>query len=387
MPYQFNPFINELDYYEGNPFDQDLNTTDQPQFLTFRTDEVTNHTVFVGDDAGVNSTGAYSTFVGEHAGEGDEGTRSTGLGYRALYYNSGDYCTGFGYQALRSNTGNYSTGIGVDALRSNTAGNCNAFGYQALYYNKGTYSNAFGYYGLVYNTGDYSNGFGYLTLQCNTGDNCNAIGYKALDYNNGDYNTAFGDQAFNTWTDNVGSAKTFAPEDCTPATNQVTITGHGFGTGYINLKVSTDDTLPAGLDAGIDQWKIIDVNTLECVTDTFADGGSGTHTLTPPVIYTNSMALGYNAEPDASYQIMLGDANITEVKTIGKYIGSGAHLDQSIDDAAIPVLTLDQADISEGFINFIGSDRGVITEATNSLESVRVEINGTVRRIAMYADA
>ena len=63
------------------------------------------------------------------------------------------------------------------------------------------------------------------------------------------------------------------------------------------------------------------------------------------------------------------------------------HIDQKEDDEAIPVLALDQADISEGFINFIGSDRGVITGATDSVESVRVEVNGTVRRIAVYADA
>lgn len=63
------------------------------------------------------------------------------------------------------------------------------------------------------------------------------------------------------------------------------------------------------------------------------------------------------------------------------------HVDQSVNDAAIPALILDQADISEGFINFIGSDRGVITGATNSLESVRVEIGGVVRRLALYVDA
>lgn len=63
------------------------------------------------------------------------------------------------------------------------------------------------------------------------------------------------------------------------------------------------------------------------------------------------------------------------------------HIDQKEDDEAIPVLALDQADVSEGFINFIGSDRGVISESTSSTESVRVEINGTVRRLALYADA
>lgn len=63
------------------------------------------------------------------------------------------------------------------------------------------------------------------------------------------------------------------------------------------------------------------------------------------------------------------------------------HVDQSDNGGAIPVLSLDQADTSDGFINFIGSDRGVITEATDSVQSVRVEVNGVVRRVALYADA
>ena len=76
------------------------------------------------------------------------------------------------------------------------------------------------------------------------------------------------------------------------------------------------------------------------------------------------------------------------------YVGIGittalaqTHIDQTSTTVAIPVLALDQADVSEGFINFIGSDRGVITGATNSVGSVRAEINGTVYRLALYADA
>ena len=43
------------------------------------------------------------------------------------------------------------------------------------------------------------------------------------------------------------------------------------------------------------------------------------------IIYENSTALGYNAEPDASNQIMLGDTNVTQIKsTANLYLtGSG----------------------------------------------------------------
>jgi len=68
-------------------------------------------------------------------------------------------------------------------------------------------------------------------------------------------------------------------------------------------------------------------------------------------------------------------------------IAAKLHVDQSSTTAAIPVLILDQADESEGTINFIASARGVISGATDSTESVRVELNGTVYRLALYADA
>lgn len=63
------------------------------------------------------------------------------------------------------------------------------------------------------------------------------------------------------------------------------------------------------------------------------------------------------------------------------------HVDQPCLSGAIPVVIIDQADTSEGTINFIASDRGVITGATNSLASVRVEIGGVVHRLALYVDA
>ena len=63
------------------------------------------------------------------------------------------------------------------------------------------------------------------------------------------------------------------------------------------------------------------------------------------------------------------------------------HVDQSSTTAAVPTLIVDQADISEGAINFIASARGIITAATASTQSVRVELNGTVYRLALFVDA
>ncbi len=69
------------------------------------------------------------------------------------------------------------------------------------------------------------------------------------------------------------------------------------------------------------------------------------------------------------------------------------HIDQATNNAAIPVLALDQADVSEGFINFIGtaaeSAVGPISTFTGGnavLGFVRAEINGVQRWLAFYGD-
>jgi hypothetical protein len=199
----------------------------------------------------------------------------------------------------------------------------------SLQYNSGSSSNGFGYRSLLNNSGSSSNGFGHLSLQYNSGSSSNGFGYRSLLYNEGDGNTAIGHNAFSTFVEDSGNAQEI--ESLTPASNQVTITGHGFGSAgdFVNLKISTTDTLPDGLDAGIDLWEVIDADTLECTSDSFTDSGTGTHTLTPQVVYTNSTALGRDAMPTASNQVMLGDSNVTEVKSAGKGSFAGADLNDN----------------------------------------------------------
>ena len=71
--------------------------------------------------------------------------------------------------------------------------------------------------------------------------------------------------------------------------------------------------------------------------------------------------------------------------------GTKAHIgvDQSSTSGAAVCLSLDQADISEGFIDFIGSDRGayVVGGITVCSHSARVELNGTKYRVALIPDA
>jgi len=67
----------------------------------------------------------------------------------------------------------------------------------------------------------------------------------------------------------------------------------------------------------------VDADTLELVDYDLAGAGTGTgHVFTPKVTYTNVTALGHDAEPDASNQVRLGDANVTTVKTAGAFVST-----------------------------------------------------------------
>ena len=219
---------------------------------------------------------------------------------------------------------------GTDAYYANTfvglyAGNSSstrqtALGYLAGNSNTGSNQTALGFYAGQSNSGTNQTAIGYSAGLSNTGAYQTALGYWAGSYNDGDYNTAIGRDAFNDWTADTGNALTVSSVDY--ANNQVTITGHGL-TSNQNFKASTTGTMPTGLSTSENQWKVIDANTLEVITDSFTDAGTGTLTLTPKVIYSNSGAFGYNAEPDASNQIMLGNTALTQVKTSGSIYSSG----------------------------------------------------------------
>jgi hypothetical protein len=49
-------------------------------------------------------------------------------------------------------------------------------------------------------------------------------------------------------------------------------------------------------------------------------------------------------------------------------------------------LSLSQADVSEGVIDFVASERGSVAATENSTGSLRIEVNGVVRVIPYYAD-
>jgi len=255
--------------------------------------------------------------IGVNALESNTGNDVIGIGTNSLQNNTGGSVVAVGYDAGQNNTGANSVGMGYQAIENNTGQNSIGVGYHSLQNNTGTQSAGIGYYSLKYNTGGNSVGFGKDTLLYNSGSNCVGVGLAALQYNSESNNTALGHNAFNTFNDDTGNAKNVADAstDVDTVLNRITITAHGFGatSSFVSLRYTTTGTAIGGLTNNlIYKFEIIDANTIEYILG-FATTGSDTHTFTPQFKYTNSTAVGTNAEPTASNQVVLGNSSVTEV--------------------------------------------------------------------------
>lgn len=99
------------------------------------------------------------------------------------------------------------------------------------------------------------------------------------------------------WVDNTPAAKTFTAN---AGTDQLTVTAHGLVDEQI-VRLSTTDTLPAGLSTGTDYYVIyVDANTIKLATTRanaiagtpidITDAGTGTHTETPSALSVSMKA-------------------------------------------------------------------------------------------------
>ena len=273
----------------------------------------TENNTAVGYKTLFNNTNGFNTALGESAlFSNTSGDSNTGLGLKALYFNligtnnvavgrralacsassdpfsgtgtsgSGSYNVAVGnYSLYLNNNGSYNTAIGDHTLFSNTTGYDNtAVGYYALFSNKdGNNNTAFGYYALKANESSYNNtAIGYNALAKNTGpkfigggydtDNT-AVGNNAL-YNNttGFWNTAVG---LNALYRNI--------------------------TGSFNTAIGLDAGNNYGGPTNCDHCTFIGSNTSTGIDDTTDNN------------FSYSTAIGYNAQINASNQIMMGGSN------------------------------------------------------------------------------
>ena len=230
-------------------------------------------------------------------------------------------------------TDNYNVLVGDNAGVNNAGVSSNGFGYYALENNTGNYSNGVGSYALQDNTGSNSNGFGYYALENNTGYNSNGFGIGALRDNTGNFSNGFGDKALG---ENTGDYS------------------NGFGAYALASNTGANNTA-VGHNASISN----------------------------PFAYTNTTALGYNAQPNASNQVMLGDTNITNV-WMGQNGQANIHINGLYDtdnDIGIAGQMLSSTATGTNWINAIDT-----TRIYDSLAVHRTHINALFDTADVHLD-
>ncbi len=233
--------------------------------------------IFIGRNAGVNNIfGEANTFIGSNAGFlNSTGDDNCLIGSSAGYNNSaGNFNTAIGQEVMYFNTtGTGNTASGRWALRNNT---------------QGSHNTVSGLYAMFVNTiGNRNTAIGMQTLYLNTtGNNNTASGYKAL-YSNttGICNTASGNEALYSNTEGLRNT--------------------AFGDAALYLNTVGDRNTAIGNNA---LYNNIGFNNTAV--------GSAAFT-TIETEYANSTGLGYDADPDDSNTIRLGNASVS---TIGGYV-------------------------------------------------------------------
>jgi len=137
------------------------------------------------------------------------------------------------------------------------------------------------------------------------------------------------------------------------------------------------------------------------IDDNRTAGAAGNASLTIDSESVSTAGLYITSPVDASGT---GVVNDNALAVVSEGVGGSGTFYRDVDAATLPVLQvyqdhltgatpsieIRQDDLSEGFINFTAGadpDRGVVAAATASLKSVRVELDGTVYRLALYVDA
>lgn len=293
-------------------------------------DNTGDYQVAIGRLAGYSNTGHMQVAVGRAAGYDNSGDYQTSVGYYAGYQNAGESCTQIGYQAGRANTEDRQTAIGYNAGYNNVGTRQTCVGEDAGLNNVGTNQACVGENAGAYNRGNQQVAMGEEAGQCNLGVDNVALGRHAGRGMPGSYNTAVGNDSYDTWPSDTGNAKTFDDSDVNVGTQRITVTGHSFGAddAYVNLLFTAAGAGVPGMDDGeVCRFLIVDANTLELshpqntITGTGVDNG---HTLTPGFTYNNSTAVGYQAMPDASNQVAIGNASVTEVVSSGAFVTAAA---------------------------------------------------------------
>ena len=293
----------------------------------------------VGVNANYCNSGLNATAMGVNSNLQNTGTNSTAIGLNANYQNTSDHVTGVGVNANYLSASANATAVGVNANYYNLGAGATGLGFNSNYHNLGSNVTSSGVSSNYENMGDNSTAIGFNTGSRNTGKNNTSIGFDAFTLQSGYQNTALGASSFKTAQITFKPIKSSAVD---VAGNKITIPSHGLGSSGSIVNLIASGTPPTPISAGSYYfYTIIDANTIAPIVPLTANT-SGSFTLLGTVQVSNSTAVGFNASPTKDNQIVLGDNNAVEIKTVATSVITGVYPQFLTDTAASAALVKGQ---------------------------------------------
>ena len=267
-----------------------------------------------------------------------QGDNNVAVGWGALGGSNtpGTGCVAIGSLALRNNAQSFNTAVGFEAAINNlTAQGITAVGFKALWHNTtGDFNTAFGHNALLWNTTGYWNvALGSGSLQSNsTGRFNTAGGNSSMWFNDtGVENTAFGEQALGGSIDGSYNTAIGCRSLWSVVHTDKGDAGYGHGIANTALGYESIKNITTG------EWNLgVGVRALETNSsgsNNVAIGGNALSTNTTGSYntaigqgadvgsgnLTNATAIGYDAKATASNQIMLGNSNVTSIRSYAAF--------------------------------------------------------------------
>ena len=293
----------------------------------------------VGVNSNYQNSAGSATAVGVNANYANVGANATGMGTNANSSNTGANVSGFGSGANYQNKSDSATAVGINSNYQNTGVNATGVGSNANFHNTGANATSAGASANYENTGDNSTAVGFNSNFRNTGINNTAIGFTSLTSQTGYQNTALGAASFRA-SNVVSSSITSAAVDV-PG-NKITVPSHGFGSNGSIISLISSGTPPAPINSGNYYfYTIIDANTIGPIIP-LTTNTTGTFKFTGTSQINNSTAVGYNATPFKDNQIVLGDTNVVEIKSVATVVITGVYPQFLTDIAASSALAKGQ---------------------------------------------
>jgi len=283
-----------------------------------------------------NNSASRNVAIGRYALEWcTQGDNNVAAGWGALGASTtpGMGCVAIGSLALRNNAQSFNTAVGFESGINNSTGEgITAIGFKTLWHNTtGEFNTAIGHNALLSNTIGYWNvALGSGSLQSNsTGRFNTAGGNSSLWFNEtGVENTAFGEQALGGSID--GSFNTAVGCRSLWSVSQPPNSGDvGYGHGIANTAVGYESLQK--MTTGV--WNVgMGVRALQensTGTENIAIGGNalsanitgsyntaiGHNANVNAGDLTNATAIGYGAIATASNQVMIGNSNVTSIRS------------------------------------------------------------------------